>query len=320
MTESVRRKIVNVAAGVIYRPDGTFLLGQRAPGTFYPGYWEFPGGKVEAGESPAEALCRELDEELGIRVGKLRPWLMREHHYEHAHVRLHFFEVVEWSGSVRDHVHSELRWVRPDTMEIDCTPMLPANGPVLAALRLPRWMAITCAAELGIDEQLSRLEAALADGLRLVQVREPGLAESERVSFAREVVARARAWKAIVLVNDDLEIAHTSAADGVHLSAARLAACRQRPDFTWVGASCHCREELLHAATLGLDYVLLGAVKSTQSHPDRAPLGWEAFADMIKALPLPVFGLGGLMPGDLEHARDLGAHGAAAIRGAWRSR
>ena len=73
------KKIVDVAAGVITRPDGSFLLGQRAPGTFYPGYWEFPGGKVEPGETPAAALVRELDEELGIRVHALNPWLMREH-------------------------------------------------------------------------------------------------------------------------------------------------------------------------------------------------------------------------------------------------
>jgi mutator protein MutT len=94
------RKQVAVAAAVIFRdgPRGReFLLGQRAPGTFYPGYWEFPGGKVEPGESPVDALKRELDEELGIRVLDCSPWLTLSHVYEHAHVRLHFFrvEVVE---------------------------------------------------------------------------------------------------------------------------------------------------------------------------------------------------------------------------------
>ncbi|HTY98335.1 MAG TPA: NUDIX domain-containing protein, partial [Rhodocyclaceae bacterium] len=72
-------KITDVAAAVILRPDGSFLLGQRAPGTFYPGYWEFPGGKVEAGETPRQALVRELHEELEIEVLEAQPWILREH-------------------------------------------------------------------------------------------------------------------------------------------------------------------------------------------------------------------------------------------------
>ena len=87
------KKIVHVAAAVITRPDGSFLLGQRAPDTFYPGYWEFPGGKVEPGETPRDALVRELDEELGMQVDTAYPWITREHVYEHAHVSLHFFKV-----------------------------------------------------------------------------------------------------------------------------------------------------------------------------------------------------------------------------------
>lgn len=317
MTDTAVRKVVNVAAGVIYRDDGSFLLGQRAPGTFYPGYWEFPGGKVEVGESPAQALCRELDEELGIRVERLRPWLMREHHYEHAHVRLHFFEVTAWSGTVNDHVHSALRWVRAETMEHDCAPMLPANGPILKALRLPRWMAITQAAEVGVEAQLRQLEHALTGGLRLVQVREPTLPTTEREAFVRAVVERAHAMGAWVVLNGDAGLAKALGADGVHMSSAALLTCEQRPDLPWVGASCHDRAELERAAALGLDYAVLGAVKPTLTHPERVSLGWEGFAGLISALPLPVFALGGLGADDLEHARDLGAHGVAAIRASW---
>ena len=107
-------KLTEVAAAVIERraADGAmeFLLGQRAPGTFYPGYWEFPGGKVEPGETPHAALVRELSEELGIGVTRADPWLRREHVYEHAHVRLNFFRVREWRGELHDHVHSALAW------------------------------------------------------------------------------------------------------------------------------------------------------------------------------------------------------------------
>ena len=160
----MNRKIVDVAAAVITRPDGSFLLGQRAPGTFYPGYWEFPGGKVEPGESPRQALIRELHEELGLRVQTAWPWITREHQYEHAHVRLHFFRVPHWSGEITDHIHSALSWQRIDAMKV--SPMLPANGPVLAALALPHEYAITHAWQIGAEAQLAQIDAALARGSR----------------------------------------------------------------------------------------------------------------------------------------------------------
>ncbi|THF61266.1 Nudix family hydrolase [Pseudothauera rhizosphaerae] len=309
------KKIVDVAAGVITRPDGSFLLGQRAPGTFYPGYWEFPGGKVEAGETPAQALVRELDEELGIRVQALNPWLMREHHYEHAHVRLHFFEVPAWSGEVNDHVHSALVWQHAGRLEVG--PMLPANGPILKALRLPRTMGITHAGEIGVEAQLAVLDTALAGGLRLVQVREPALDAAVRESFAIEAVRRARAAGALAVVNGDEQLALRCGADGVHLPAVQLAALDVRPDLPWVGASCHTRAELERAAALELDYAVLGAVGETPTHPGQAALGWEGFARLAAGLPLPVFAVGGLTAADMAAARAAGAHGIAAIRGVW---
>ncbi|MCK6392546.1 Nudix family hydrolase [Zoogloea sp.] len=309
------RKIVHVAAAVITRPDGSFLVGQRAADTFYPGYWEFPGGKVEAGETAREALIRELREELDMEVLEAWPWLTREHLYEHAHVNLHFFEVPAWRGEIHDRVHAALSWQHAASMSVE--PMLPANGPILKALRLPRRMAITQAAEIGIDTQLARLDQALAGGLRLVQIREPGLPANDREAFAQAVLARTRAAGAITLINDDVDLAVRIGADGVHLPARRLAALDTRPELEWVGASCHTRSELEQAAALGLDYALLGAVKPTASHPERDGIGWDGFAARAHTLPLPVFALGGLTPDDLDTAKAHGAHGVAGIRSFW---
>lgn len=308
-------KKVDVAAGVVFREDGCFLLGQRAPDTFYAGYWEFPGGKVEPGETPAQALVRELDEELGIRVARLNPWLTREHHYEHAHVRLHFFEVAEWSGEVDDRVHSALSWERPE--QPDVAPMLPANGPILKSLRLPRWMAITHAGEVGVEPQLVALDRALDRGVRLIQVREPAMTAAQREDFAGHVTRLARPYGAIVVVNGDERAARASGADGVHLSARQLMALGTRPDGEWVGASCHSREELEHAARLGFDYALLGSVLPTLSHPGQPALGWSAFERLVADLPIPVLALGGLGHDDMAAARAAGAHGIAAIRASW---
>ncbi len=307
--------LTQVAAAVIERPDGSFLLGQRGPDTFYTGYWEFPGGKVEAGETPHDALVRELHEELEIEVLRATPWIVREHVYEHAHVRLNFFRVDRWRGELRDHVHSALSWQQPGATNV--APMLPANAPVLAALALPGFYGITHAAEIGVEAQLAALESALSGGLRLVQLREPGLVPEARADFADAANALCRSAGAQLLINGDPELARRVGAAGIHLSAAQLGATSARPDFPLVGASCHTRAELEQAAGLGLDFAVVGAVKPTASHPGRTAIGWEAFARLAAGLPLPVYALGGLDRADMAAAREAGAHGIAAIRGAW---
>jgi 8-oxo-dGTP diphosphatase len=308
-------KITEVAAAVIYRDDGQYLLGQRGPGTFYPGYWEFPGGKVEPGETPHDAIVRELHEELGIEVIEATPWIVREHVYEHAHVRLHFFRVTRWRGELRDHVHTALVWQQAQAPT--ATPMLPANGPLFAALKLPAFYGITHAGQIGSAAQLAALDAALERGLKLVQLRESTLPEMQRESFASAAVARCQQRGAQVLVNGDAQLARAIGADGLHLPARQLMALNQRPPFPLVGASCHERRELEQAARLGLDFAVLGPVKPTATHPGDAGIGWENFATMITGLPMPVYAIGGLSSADLPDALAAGAQGVAAIRAAW---
>ncbi len=309
------KKITEVAAAVILRPDGSFLLGRRAADTFYPGYWEFPGGKVEPGETPHEALVRELREELEIDVLTATPWIVREHAYEHAHVRLHFFRVTQWAGELRDHVHAALAWQRADALSVD--PMLPANAPVLAALRLPDFYGITHAWQIGADAQLVALDAALARGLKLVQLREAALPEAVREAFVAAAVARCHAHGARVLVNGDAQRARAAGADGLHLPAVRLMALDRRPDFPFVAASCHDRAELVQAARLGLDFAVLGPVAATATHPGQSGIGWPAFARLASGLPLPVYAIGGLDMSAIAAAQAAGAQGIAAIRAAW---
>lgn len=308
-------KITEVAAAVIERPDGSFLLGQRAPDTFYPGYWEFPGGKVEAGETPRDALIRELHEELEIEVLQATPWIVREHVYEHAHVRLHFFRVTEWRGEIKDHVHAALEWQRPGATSV--SPMLPANAPVLASLALPAIYGITHAHDIGIPAQLGALDRALQNGLRLVQLREAQLASDQRGAFAAAAAALCQGHGARLLINGDAQLARAIGADGLHLTGEQLKALRSRPSFPLVAASCHDAAELKYAAECQLDFVVLGAVKPTASHPGHPGIGWPAVAKLLENYPLPVYAIGGLGPADLDSARLAGAQGIAAIRAIW---
>jgi 8-oxo-dGTP diphosphatase len=240
---------------------------------------------------------------------------MREHIYEHAHVRIHFFRVVGWSGELRDLQHDALEWQRTDALTV--TPMLPANAPVLAALALPELYAITHATAIGVDAQIEALTRALAGGLRLVQLREPGLPVAVRAAFVHDAVSLCHSFGARVLVNGDLELAREVGADGVHLPAKLLMSTGERPDFALVAASCHDRRELEQAARLAIDFAVCGPVCETVSHHGRAGQGWDVFASLAADLPMPIYALGGMTTDDLPAAKLAGAHGIAAIRGAW---
>ena len=305
--------MVEVAVAVIERADGAFLLAQRPAGKVYAGWWEFPGGKVDEGESAVAALSRELHEELGIDVRRAYPWITRSFVYPHATVRLNFFRVIEWAGEPHPKEDQAIRWQRFDAPMAE--PMLPANAPVLRSLALPLEYAITDAESLGSTEMLARLEKRLADGLRLVQVRDKSL--HDRVKFARSVVSLAHRYGASVLVNGDEQAARAAGADGVHWTAATLARAASRPHGLLCGASCHSIAELDRAAELECDFVVLGPVHETTTHAGAATLGWEGFARIARGAPIPVYAIGGVALPDLGTARIHGAHGLAMIRGSW---
>ncbi len=306
---------VDVAVAVLIRSDGAALLAQRPETKVYAGYWEFPGGKIEPNEPVRDALRREIREELGIEIERAYPWITRVFVYPHAKVRLHFYRVYAWRGEPRAVEHQAIAWQRPDAIELD--PLLPANGPVIRSLMLPSEYAITRAGEIGLEPFLSRLEARLRGGLKLVQVREKILAPRTAAEFAQRVVALAHAHGAKVLVNSDSALAREIGADGVHLTAEQLRGALTRPDLPWCGASCHSSEELRRAEALGVDLVVLGTVHATPSHPDAVPLGWEGFREIAKDAAVPVYALGGIVPSDLERALSCGAHGIAMVRGSW---
>ncbi|MBU1691993.1 MAG: Nudix family hydrolase [Gammaproteobacteria bacterium] len=309
--------ILEVAAAVMQRSDGEFLLAERPAGKLYAGWWEFPGGKIEAGESPYHALVRELHEELGIDVDVAHPWLTRVYTYPHATVRLHFFRVVNWHGEPHGKENQRLSWQYPDAVSV--TPLLPANGPVLRSLNLPSVCAITHAVELGEELFIERLQVALQQGLKLIQVREKAMDAATLRAFAAEVVWQAHAHGARVVINGDAALAREVGADGVQLNSAQLMALTARPELELVSASCHDRHELERVVELELDFALLSPVLPTQSHPGASVLGWEGFAHLVRDLPMPVYALGGVSRADMDEARRHGAHGIAMLRGAWQA-
>jgi len=308
--------VVEVAVGVLVRADGSVLFGQRLVGKPYAGWWEFPGGKLEPGESVEQALARELREELGIELRESRPWVVREYRYPHAHVRLHFQRIVAWDGEPRGREGQSLAWRHPSAT--DLAPLLPAAIPVIGWLRLPDRIGISCALELGDERFVEQLDRALGRGLRLVQLREPGMPQPRFDPLFRRVRELCTRHGARLLVNSGHPPSYWQACDGVHLRSHDLRSMVSRPRRPVVGASCHDAVELARAGELGLDFALLGPVRDTRSHPGAAVLGWPAFERLARDSRVPVFALGGMDEGDAVRAARAGAHGLAMMRAIWR--
>lgn len=309
------RPVVDVAVGVLIRPDGRFLLASRPEGKPYAHYWEFPGGKLEPGETVAAALARELHEELGVDIAAANPWVVREFEYPHVHVRLHFCRVTNWRGEPHAREGQVFRFCALD--DLPAGPLLPATVPALRWLDLAPLYAITDASQLGTTQFLHRLEHQLQQGLRLVLFREPDLANSGAEPLFHETLAHVRSAGGRLLVSSRHPWQWAFAADGVHLTSRDLAACTRRPDVPWVCASAHDLAQLEHAAALGLDFTVLGPVLETASHPTAPGIGWPAFAAIAARTSVPVYAIGGLSPKDLARAQSIGAHGIAVQRAAW---
>ncbi len=320
--------ITEVAVAVFIKPDGTFLLSSRPEGKPYSGYWEFPGGKIEAGESVRDALVRELIEELNVTVTHATPWFTFMMHYTHATVRLHCWRVHAWHGEIRGMEGQSFEWVRLNQMTV--SPTLPGCVPIFKALALPYAYAISNASEMGVENYLKHsraswgknaLNAPLMLGFgskntaKMIQVREKHMLRDELKNFARNVIEIARDHDAKVLINSDVTLAEELGADGVHLTAAQLATLDVRPSLPLVGASIHTRAELEHAAELKCDFAILGAVNATLTHPGKTPIGWKIFAQIVDASPIPCYAVGGLVIDDLATAIEYGAHGIAMQRG-----
>jgi 8-oxo-dGTP diphosphatase len=307
--------VVRVAAAVLIGGDGSVLLAQRPAGKAYAGYWEFPGGKLEPGETPRDALVRELREELGIEVRRASSWLIQEFIYPHVHVELHFFRVFEWDGELVGHEGQAFAWQAPGCYTV--APLLPANTRILAALALPAFYGITCAGDIGEDVFVARAERALEAGLRLLELREKDWPVARRDAFAQRLVPLAHRFGAKVLLNGTEDDARRLECDGVHWTSAALALASRRPTGLLVAASCHTSHDIERAGALDLDFAVLGPVAATPTHPDATLLGWDGFSAAVSGTRVPVYALGGLDAGDLERATAHGAQGVAMRRAAW---
>ena len=325
--------VVHVAAAAIMDARGRVLITHRPAHVHQGGLWEFPGGKVEAGESVFEALARELNEELGIDVQQARPLIRVSHNYPDKSVLLDVWRVDAYSGEAHGREGQAFKWVAPTQLSEYDFPA--ANIPIVNAVRLPDQYLIT--PDPGADQPafLAQFENCLRNGIRLVQLRAKSLSDEAYLSLAQKCVALCEKYNAQLMLNADPEMVAKVGAHGVHLDSRRLNTLQEHPfnreDTTakgnkkesgkrnrkWVSASCHSPQQLAKAEKLGADFIMLSPVAATASHPGDKPLGWEQFQTLTEPAKCPVYALGGMTPNDKEQAFKHGAQGIAAIRALW---
>lgn len=310
--------VIPVVAGVLRDAQGRVLLAQRTADRAHAGSWEYPGGKIEAGEAPVAALARELHEELGVAIdqSRCRALIRIPFDYGSRRIDLQVIEVEGFVGEPHGCEGQALCWCTAS--ELHDVPMPAADRPVAAALFDPACYAIT--PEPGTDDAafLADFSLLLNSGVRRVQLRARSLDEVRLRHLAIACADLAREAGVELLLNGAIELARELGL-GLHLRAAQLADMRKCPiaDGLPLAASCHDAAELALAETLGVDFAVLGPVHGTQSHPGAEPIGWAGFADIRRRCSLPVYALGGLGRGDQATARAHGAQGVAGIRGFW---
>lgn len=340
------RQRVQVVAAVIRGRDGRVLLAQRPQHKHQGGLWEFPGGKVEPGETEVEALQRELHEELGLWAEALTPLIRIQHDYPDKSVELSVWQVTQWRGesygsATQGREGQPVRWVAPDDFWQLSFPA--ANAPIVAAARLPAIWRITPALR-SLAEVQSWAEQRLLCGLNAsLDAREGWLLRLPEWSLdnyvqAAEVLIKLRTEAmalamspasgggrtpiALCLHGDLCALQRVPAADGFHLNhhqarqladsgqtAASLRSCASQ----LVSAAAHSEAELAVALAAGVDSAWLSPVLLTPSHPDATSLGWLQWSQWLAKVPMPVYGLGGVSPADIAMARKLGGQGVAGI-------
>jgi 8-oxo-dGTP diphosphatase len=309
---------IEVAAAVIWDAGRRrVLVSRRHADAHQGGKWEFPGGKCNPGESFEQALRRELGEELGIVPLHCRPFLNLVYPYPEKTVVLSVWSVDSYTGVAEGREGQAIQWMEISALDPHLFP--PANRMIIQALTLPERCLVTPeASAYARDAFLKGIDSFLQGGPALVQLRSHGLSREEYLALAAAAKVLCERYGGHLLLNMPPEWWREGMASGLHLPAWRLKQTVRRPDIQgWVSASCHNIEELERAQDRGVDFVFASPVRTTGSHADVRPLGWQGLESTLSAARVPVYALGGMRQSDLPLAKHLGVFGVAGITAFW---
>ena len=305
-----------VALGIVHNAaQDQVLIARRSQDAHLGGLWEFPGGKIRAGETSLQALRRELAEETGIEVREAAPLLSFPYDYPGKPLRFAVWEVTRWRGAARGKEGQEIAWA--DRTSLSAADFPAANKGIIAACKLPSLYLITPDLESYPPDFVEQLAECLSAGVSLTQFRSKKAGLDALMPVLAALLESCQQAGARLLVNGAPDQAAALGAAGVHLNSDRLMQTLERPlpRPLLVAASCHNRPELEQAVKIDADFCVLGPVR--RGHGDAAPLGWDSFAALASQTPIPVYALGGMKLEDLPAARRNGAQGIALISDVW---
>lgn len=305
---------IHVAVGVICQGDEV-LIAQRVGDRFLTDLWEFPGGKVEAGETSYQGLQRELLEELNIKVTAATPLITVPFEYPDRSVLLDVWLVSAFDGSPRGNEGQPVQWT--DKNKLRGIDFPEANRVIIDALLLPRKLAVSAQAK-DMREYFERIEQLKTKGAEGLLIR--SLPETEPDCLDQVLDKLSELQLAAIVHNNVIGLVGSIERDisALHLDSRMLLEIKERPPaYRYVGASCHSIEELQKAQQLGLSYALLSPVLPTASHPGQPQLGWQGFGDLVAQMQIPIYALGGVSHNDFSMAVGLGAQGVCCLRDYW---
>jgi len=296
---------IEVVAAVIRDSDGKILIAQRPANKHQGGKWEFPGGKVEKGESRRSALIRELNEELDIEIGHSTRLISVYHEYEDKAVYLDVYDVCQWQGTAVGKEGQAVKWVSPSALDDFEFPA--ANRSILTAAVLPRKLKMLGSAT-DASEYKQNFITQIELGHRLfLQVFDE---KSESFKLYQDNVN----WLLDTAASNQVAIVFEAPPPlvrsdyGIHLSSDELLTIQEKPVASYVSASCSTPEELFKAQRLALDYVLIGPVLMGNAD-GKKPIGWPMFQSLSSRVNIPVYAYGGVGAKDIDLAREYGAQG-----------
>lgn len=309
---------IDIAIGIL-KHQNSFCLSLRQKHQSHANHWEFPGGKVEGLESIEDALIREFKEELAVETSGWKKLIEIPWHYEKVSVRLHVYQTEQYSDEPLGNEGQIVKWFTLEELKELIFPK--ANRGIIMALELSNKYMIS-GSFADTEDALNKFAKALDKGISLCQLRAKDLTDTEFADVASPAIDLCHQYGAKLLLNGKVSLLKQFAnADGIQLASNEIYQFDKRPisKNKLLGVSTHTDEDIAQALKIEADFILLSPVKKTSSHPDLPGMGWEAFAQKVKDIPVPVYALGGMKADDVLVAKQHGGQGIATISGFWTS-
>ncbi|MBC8493660.1 MAG: Nudix family hydrolase [Candidatus Thioglobus sp.] len=303
-------KTIKAVVGVLRNDSGQILIAKRQDHQFMGGFWELPGGKIEQGESPEDAISRELNEELGITVSQLSLHQTMTHQYKDRIVELNIYNINQYQYTPQGIEGQEITWSSVE--QLSTFNLLPTMKAFIDSITLPNKYWITPSSNHQSAAWMEKFNEKMTQDIELIQLRSK--IELDK-AFITELNNKCQQHNIKLLLNIPNKTFDEVYCDGWHITTGEMLKLNKRPcdKSKLLGASTHNLKEALQAQELGADFVVISPVQATQTHPDTVPLGWDAAQEVVNKLNIPVYFLGGMGLEDLDKTINLGAQGIAGV-------